>query len=459
MNGLRSFWWLLLSSVYPAVAQTTSFIKPRVVILTDISSLQQSKGEPDDGQSLIRLMLYTNDLAIEGLVATSNLGHGQVVQHGLIRQVIDAYEKVQPNLRQHDPNYPVASQLRVVVKAGQPIAGPKVPIDSSVGPSKDTEASNWIIRVVDQPDPRPVWVCIWGGSADLAQALYTVRQTRTAAQLRAFVAKLRVHAIHDQDQTGPWIREQFPDLFYLLWKNSIRGTYRGGNTSLVDSVWVATNIQQGHGALGALYVNYRGGDVWSGQLGRVKGIKEGDTPSFLSLLPNGLNRPEQPELGGWGGRFTRRSVDKPVYDEAIDSVGGFALDPDPHMATVYRWRPAWQADFSTRLDWCVQPYNKANHAPIIILNQNQNELMAKTGDVLQLDAAQSHDPDGDKLRYLWRIYPAWTSQNETPLAQRANLILSIPASWRGRIVPLLLEVMDTGSPALTAYRRVMVRVK
>ena len=47
----------------------------------------------------------------------------------------------------------------------------------------------------------------------------------------------------------------------------------------------------------------RCGDIWSGTLGRVRGIKEGDTPSFLALVPNGLGDAEQPRLGSWGGRF------------------------------------------------------------------------------------------------------------------------------------------------------------
>ena len=71
----------------------------------------------------------------------------------------------------HDRAYPPAEELLACVKAGQPVAMPKAPVFDSIGPGKDTEASEWIIRVVDRRDPRPVWVTIWGGSADLAQAL------------------------------------------------------------------------------------------------------------------------------------------------------------------------------------------------------------------------------------------------------------------------------------------------
>src|SRR5208337_1093310 len=201
------------STFSPSLAQDDP--RPRLVVLTDISSLTAGVAEPDDGQSLIRLMLYANEFNIEGLIATSNLGHGQKTRPDLIRQVVDACQKVRSNLQQHDPRYQPAEALRGGIKAGQEVAGLSVPVQASVGQGKDTEASERIVRVVDRPDPRPVWVVIWGGSADLARALWRVRRDRTPEDLRRFVSNLRVHAIGDQDSTGPWIREQFPGVFMI----------------------------------------------------------------------------------------------------------------------------------------------------------------------------------------------------------------------------------------------------
>ena len=127
--------------------------RPRLLVLTDISSLTPGVAEPDDGQSLVRLMLYADEFDIEGLVATSNMGHGQTTRPGLIRRVVDAYGEVRPNLLLHDDRYPPASELAGVIKSGQPIAGPKVPVERSIGEGKDTEASDWIGRVVDRDDP------------------------------------------------------------------------------------------------------------------------------------------------------------------------------------------------------------------------------------------------------------------------------------------------------------------
>ena len=183
----------------PGLNSSARSPQPRVVVLTDISSLTSGVREPDDGQSLIRLLLYSNDLDVAALIASSSLGHGQVVRPELIHDVVDAYGHVHANLLLHDTRYPSAQMLHTLVGAGQPVAGRNVPVAASIGHGKDTDASRRIVEVVDRPDPRPVWVLIWGGSADLAQALWHVRATRSPAERDAFVAQLRVHAIYDQE--------------------------------------------------------------------------------------------------------------------------------------------------------------------------------------------------------------------------------------------------------------------
>jgi len=429
---------------------------PRLIVLTDISSLTAGVAEPDDAESLIRLVLYANEFDIEGLIATSNLGHGQKTRPDLIRQVVGAYEKVRPNLVLHDPRYPPAEVLRSGIKAGQEHAGPKMPVEASVGEGKDTQASDWIIKCVDRPDPSPLWTVIWGGSADIAQALWRVRRDRTPREVIRFVSKLRVHAIGDQDSTGPWIREQFPGLFMITQRRAYRGMYRGGDPSLVSSEWVETNIH-GHGALGDLYPNYRGGDIWSGTLGQVRGIKEGDTPSFVSLVPNGLSDPDQPWLGSWGGRFRgegNQLTDTPDLD--LDTKG----DPDPRMSSVYRWRAAFQADFAARLNWCVKPFKEANHPPVVRIS-GESIRQAKPGESIALDASGTTDPDGDDLTFEWSIYP------HDPYMVRGVLIHSgktatprveVGAVPRGVTIPILLTVNDDGTPKLTRYGRITLRV-
>jgi hypothetical protein len=458
-NLLRSALAILISmNILAAWAQPVGMSKPRLIVLTDISSLTQGEAEPDDGQSMTRLMLYCNDLDLEGLIATSNMGHGQKTRPELIHQVIEAYAKVRPSLLRHDAGYPAPDVLAAVVKAGTPTAGPHVPVDTSIGEGKDTEGSNWIIRTVDKDDSRPVWVAIWGGSADLAQALWKVRATRTPGEIKKFVSKLRVHMIYDQDMTGPWIRKEFPGLFCIFRHHGIRGMYRGGDTTLVRSQWVRTNLRH-HGALGDLYVEYHGGDIWGRQLGRVNGIKEGDTPSILYLLTNGLNDPDHPEWGNWSGRFQKDNAANALWTEAVDSIGNYKTDMDPRMAALYRWRPAWQADFAARLDWCVKAFADANHAPNV--TGGTQRVDAEGGGQVRL-IVKASDPDNDKLNYRWFFYPEeGTYRGPIPLITASGKAATFhaPASATSETLHVIVEVTDNGEPALTSYQRFIVSLK
>lgn len=431
-------------------------VRTRLVVLTDISSLTAGLAEPDDGQSLIRLMLYANHFDIEGLVASSTLGHGMTVRPELIRQVVEAYGKARPNLALHDPKYPAVETLLSCIQPGQPKAGLKIPVQEMVGEGKDTDGSEWIIRIVDKPDPRPVWVIVWGGSADLAQALWKVSTTRTKEEARRFIGRLRVHTISDQDATGPWIRGKFPDLYFIHQVRAYRGMYRGGDPGLVNSQWVRENIH-GHGPLGDLYPDYRGGDIWSGKMGQVRGIKEGDTPSFLALVPNGLTDLEHPGWGSWGGRFGgegKHLVD--LADTDLDT----SKDPDPRMSTVYRWRADFQNDFAARLDWCVKAPGQANHPPLAVVDGDKVKVV-KAGETVRLSGKGSRDPDGDRLTFDWAIYPV----------EQAGLVRLEKGGMRGeecavRVgeappcaeLPLLLTVRDQGSPPLARYSRVVIKV-
>jgi hypothetical protein len=434
--------------------------RPRLIILTDIG------GDPDDQQSMIRLMTYANEFEIEGLIASASGTPGElkrsVVQPQLIREIVAAYGQVRANLARHAAGYPEEAALARVIKAGDPNRDV-----SNLGQASDTEGSRWIISVVDRTDSRPVNIAIWGGAHDLAQALWRVRHDRTPAEADRFVSKLRVHSIGHQDNTGPWIVGNFPKLFFILSladegdvlgasKPKIdrrlsvyRGMYLGGDESLTSREWVEQNVRTGKGLLGALYPN----KTWTAPNPHST-LKEGDTPSWFYFLPLGLQDPERPEWGGWGGRFTR--VRDRYYRDAQDRVG----ETQDARATVWRWRPAFQNDFAARMDWCAAA--KANHNPVAVLNGDRSRtilrLTARLGAQVRLSARGSSDPDGDMLAYHWFHYPEpGGGESAIPLtgADSPEVALTAPKSGEVHIV---LEVKDAGQPALTSYRRAVVRI-
>jgi hypothetical protein len=431
--------------------------KPRLIVLTDIG------GDPDDQQSMIRLMHYANEFDIEGLIASAAGIPGElkkdVVHPELIREIIEAYGKVRPNLLLHRPDYPDAKYLLDRVKSGNPKRGVK-----NLGAVHDTEGSRWIAAVVDRDDPRPVNVAIWGGSTDLAQALWRARNDRAPEQLKKFLGKLRVYSINHQDDTGPWINENFPDLFCVLAmapagrdkrEGAYRGMYLGGDESLTSRDWVDSHVRKDRGPLGALYPT----KTWTAPNPHAT-LKEGDTPSWFYFLQTGLGDAAHPEWGGWGGRFHKEKAG--LYRDATDSVG----DVTDARASVWRWRPAFQADLAARTQWCVKPAKEANHPPAPVLNGDRTlaavELKVRPGGVVKLSAVGSSDPDGDRLNYRWFVYPEAGTYGKVVTitdsrAESASLI--VPADAAGKTIHVILEVTDRGSPALTRYRRAVLTVE
>lgn len=245
-----------------------------------------------------------------------------------------------------------------------------------VGKGKDSEGSDWIIKELEAQDERPLWISVWGGVNALAQALYTIKETKSPAVAKQLIAKLRVYTISDQDDSGIWIRNTFPELFYIVspsdnyadatW-TGINAFIKGIDNTTFSNAWVAEHIQQDHGALGAAYPDV----AW--------GV-EGDTTAFLSLIPNGLNVSEHPEWGGWGGRYELYTPDfskmteggsiveiapetRPIWTNANDKYTPYApkaygrsvkrdsTNFDDFKATLWRWRDDFQNDFAARMDW------------------------------------------------------------------------------------------------------------
>ena len=468
---------MLLSVDHLCIGQTQQEQKSRVIILTDVEN------EPDDTESLVRLLLYSNVFDIKGIIATTSVHMKREVHPESVRSVIQAFGKVQDNLLKHEPGFPEADSLLQIVKPGSPEYGM-----GGVGKGKDLPGSDWIIKILDEKDTRPLWICVWGGPNTLAQALYKIRLTRPEAEAAKLMQKLRVYTISDQDDSGIWMRKNFPELFYIVspggygsstW-TAINSAIPGLNNETISNKWIAQNVQQNHGPLGAVYP-----DVAYGM--------EGDTPSFLALIPNGLNNSEHPDWGGWGGRYE-------FYQPAFSTLdtkgftGGVPVEPEPraiwtnaadsyipyvyneygravrkdtivfidNKATLFRWRDDIQNDFAARMDWCTKPYSEANHPPVPAL-VHPDRITVRSGQSFVLDAGGTSDPDGDNLSYLWFQYPEAGSYKKIIAVDPAENLyripyIKVPVVDKPQTVHFILKVTDKGNPPLTRYKRVIVNI-
>jgi hypothetical protein len=380
-----------------------------------------------------------------------------------------------------------------MVVAGQPAYGM-----AAVGPDKMTPGAEAIVRAGDKPDERPLFIAVWGGANTLAQALLHVRGTRAPAAVDAFVSKLRVRSISDQDDAGPWLRREFPNLYYIVepsapdsgdylyatWTGISGDEYyrngQGADSATVTNEWLETNIRL-KGPLGAAYP-------------RFAFIMEGDTPSFLGLTDNGLNSYRNPSWGGWGGRYVYRQPRAEAHplwtqggdlsrrvtsQDAVTGIDGRTYLSD--QATIWRWRTAFQNEFAARMDWTIKPHAQANHNPVAIVNGTESTapivIDTEVGRPIVLDAGSSRDPDGQRLSYRWFHY---AEAGFVPGANLAAVTLSAAdaprttvtatAACRPTWLPfrapcgagvahVILAVTDAGSPALTSYRRVILNVK
>ncbi|MCW8850942.1 MAG: DUF1593 domain-containing protein [Melioribacteraceae bacterium] len=452
----------------------------RVIVLTDIEA------DPDDTQSLVRLLLYSNQIDIKGIIATTSCWHKNMVNPESIEKVINAYNEVQPNLIKHEKGFPKAEDLLKLVKQGLPKYGML-----GVGDGQDSEGSEWIIKILEEKDERPLWISVWGGVNTLAQALHKIQNTKQKAEAAILFSKLRVYTISDQDDSGIWIRNNYPDLFYIVspgdfygnggdatW-TGINGVFKGNNNETISNSWLAKNIQQSHGPLGAVYPDVSWG-------------MEGDTPAFLSLIPNGLNESEHPEFGGWGGRYefympnfdekkkgssgsgvpieseTRRiwTNANDNYTPYIQSEYGRTVKLDTisfnnNKVTLWRWRDDFQNDFAARMDWCLSSFEAANHPPLPVLGHPE-EMIVKSGENVGFDASNSRDPDGDNLSFLWFNYPEAGTYKKLISVDGAenghSAQFKAPEVDKKETAHFILKVTDKGTPALSRYKRIIVTI-
>jgi hypothetical protein len=289
--------------------------RPRVMVSTDIGGT-----DFDDFQSLVHLLLYSDMIDLEGMIASPWGTAPNRKKH--LMTIIDVYEKDYPNLRTWSPQYPTPDRLRGIARQGGTyLAGAR-------GWGEPTEGSNWIIECARRDDARPLWVLLWGGYEDLAQALHDDPGIK---------GKLRVYMIGGPNKKWStaaydYIAREHPDLWVIENNSTYRGWFVGGDQS--GDLGNTTFVQQHVKGVGAL------GDYFTGIAPQ---IKMGDTPSLAYILGA---HPERPEAGGWGGSFVRAwdrpritFTTPPTVADVVETFAMIELVVRPGVPAPARARP------------------------------------------------------------------------------------------------------------------------
>ena len=431
---------VVMSMVFarPIGAAEAPVQKLRVIAETDAG------GDPDDEGSLVRFLLYSNEWDIEGIIADRPKTDNQGCKSGLelVRKILGAYGDCHANLIKHKPDYPTHETLYGRTVAGYDDADDGVKL---------------IIAALEKDDPRPIWFANWGSNSgttsSMKRALDRLKKQKSAEGFARIVGKIRCtrnaekFLPHAQD-IPLFVDTRNPDKWYHRFRPL---TEKAGGFDVRRDV-------QNVGPLGKVYST----------------PKEGDSMAVIYLIPTGLSDPNQPTWGSWGGRYSPLTKQigssggsmgvKPregfYWAEAEDTLG----EVTGRDNTLSRWAAALQNDFAARMQWSVKgEFGQANHEPVVHCQGDGSRkvlaIRSPAGGAVRLSAEGSSDPDGDKLSYRWYVYPeagTYRGKIEIRDAQEVQASLDLPADAAGKTVHVILEVTDSGKPALTRYRRVVI---
>ncbi len=446
----------------------TDDLKPRIVVLTDIAP---GDTEPDDMESMIRLLSHADLFEIEVIITCSGWNSGGAPYSDewakYLDQVIDAYNKDLPNLMKRSEqkaHVPVEMEAKTQKIGYWPSAeylrnrhffGSRHLGVDRLGIDNISAGSNEIIRLAEEADDRPLWILVWGGGNTVAQALWQLKEANDNDRLDKVLEKIRIYTITDQDvdwmQRGQydlsshkWMRNTFGDKLFFIWDESawLSQNETGANN------WKEYEAKiQNMGEMGKIYPKYKYG-------------VEGDTPSFLYVLPNGLHDPDMPMQGSWGGYFRKELSPDSVtvcYTNMRDDIKDISRKYEEYFY------PAIFNNFAARMEWAAT--GKGNHNPEIIVNGQGGYspiiINAVSGEKIKLDISKTKDPDGDRIsNKLWIMEEAADTLPTDCLGtdRKGNPIIAIPENYGGKEIHLIFEVTDSGSIPLTSYRRIILRI-
>jgi len=441
----------------------TNNLKPRLVVMTDIGDCDV---EPDDMESAIHLLAYADMFEIEAIMTSVGWNCDPYPEEWrkYLDMVIDAYGKDVENLSKRSKQkrfksieeenkkqalgyWPSVEYIRSRCMSGSHRAGIKV-----IGEGNKSEGSEFLKKLADEDDDRPIWVAAWGGANTLAQAIWTIQQTRSEAELKKFLHKFRVFTITDQDMkydmrmdrafsSHMWMRREFQEDLKFIWDEG--GWQRFCDLGKDNWSTYKKDIQ-GHGALGKIYPNYKWG-------------VEGDTPSLLYVMPNGLSNPEDPTQIGWSGYHTFG-----ISPDSLTYAWNSWQEPNRSISVsaVEEYYPDMLNDFAARMQWAEK--GEGNTNPQAIVNGHKGlsplNITVRPGSTIILDASASKDSDGDKLSFHWKL------QGENDLisiedVNNAKTSVRVSPSSQNNTFHIVCEIRDNSPYKLVSYKRIIITVK
>ena len=480
---------LCLFTIHTSAQTSVNHVRPRIIVTAD--------PELDDNNSLIRFLLYSSDLEIEGLIYASSGFHWkgdgngtkwfvpgrEYTRFGLdtcpceswrwsknerfIDDAVETYEKVYPNLKVHNPNYPAPDILKSKIRFGN------IEFDGDI--SKDSPGSDLIKSLMLDDKPGPLFITAWGGQSTIARALKSIQeQYEYTIEWEAIKKKISRKVVllpsGDQDDTyATYIKPNWPDIDYRQFRGGPNYSYgaqlraKQEDSVYLTASWMKENVSD-RGPLGALYRVWGDGKqmvkgdimdyfglsgytndelkkmgyvVWMPVQQKGSWLGEGDDHTFMNMPGNGLRAYEVGSYGGWGGREGANELEYPDFF------------------------PQAQRDFAARLKWSVTTnYKNANHEPVAIIEGPLN-ILASAGDKIRINGAVS-DPDGNAVSIKWWQFQVGSYPNKViisnPNSAQTEVIIPNDATG-GQTIHLIFEATDNGTPSLTKYQRIMIIVK
>lgn len=473
-----------------------------------VRTIYTNDGECDDMNTFLHQMLYLNDLELEGIVYSSSCFHYAGIPEKQIPpkrwaepewmyRYMDSYEKVYPELKKEDPDYPTPEYLRSITAIGN------VKYVSEM--DEVTPGSELIRKAILKEDPRKLYVQIGGGTSTVARALKSIEEEYKGTEqwekiYRKVSDQLVIVMIVTQDETyKDYISVEWPEVELIHCTQIMPVAFLYGEKAdppealeCFSGEWIEKHLLSKGDYMQQYHTWMDGheypGEEWESQFGcnleLGKGnwwgktahhpydmISEGDSPAFLYLLDRGLRSLENPSYGGWGGRYVHKEENefhnaKNYYVSCADEPNGKVTGAD--YATS-RWVADWMNDFAARASWTLpHEAGKVNHAPVLTVEEGLN-LKAAPGEAVELHV-QAEDP-GDSVTIACRRYKeADTCHEEMDIREDANeegdrktVTFTIPdGAGPGETIHLVFTCRDAAhgefAEYMTTYARVIVTV-